>query len=147
MLKGHIVVIADLQIVYNIKFCREDRTVVNAGELYLAEERPVGSTNGVRVSCSVSCHSFLRSGSSDVISQAGRRRSTSSRGAEKDVKSTSRGEEFHEGPIFLWDHSKALASEQHKACVSLANFCVIVKVPALYYTLWLVYLFDCNKYI
>ena len=58
MLKGHIVVVADLEIVCNIKFCREDRIVDNAGELYLAEERSVGSTNGVRVSCSVSCHSF-----------------------------------------------------------------------------------------
>ena len=74
--------------------------MVNAGELYLAEERSVGSTNGVRFSCSVTCHSFLRSGSSDVISLAGRRRSTSFRGAEKDVKSTSRGEEFQEGSIF-----------------------------------------------
>jgi len=43
---------------------------------------------------------FLHSGSSDVISQAGRRRLTSSRGAEKDVKSTSRDEEFQEGSIF-----------------------------------------------
>ena len=100
MVKGHIVVVADLEIVCNIKFCREDRIVDNAGELYLAEKRSVGSTNGVRVGCSVSCHSFLRSGSSDVISQAGRRRSTRSRGAEKDIKSTSRGEEFHEGSIF-----------------------------------------------
>ena len=89
-------VVADLEIVCNIKFCKEDRTVVNAGELYLAEERSFGSTDGVRVSCSVTCHSFLRSGSSDMISQAGWRRSMSSRGAEKDVKSTSRGEEFQE---------------------------------------------------
>ena len=93
-------VVADLEIVCNIKFCKEDRTVVNAGELYLAEERSAGSTNGVRVSYSVSCHSFLRFGSSDVINQAGPRRSTSSIGAEKDVKSTSRGEEFQEGSIF-----------------------------------------------
>jgi len=42
---------------------------------------------------------LFRSGSSDVISQAGQRRSTSSRGAEKDVKSTRRGEEFQEGSI------------------------------------------------
>ena len=79
-------VVADLEIVCrpNIKFCREDRIVDNEDELYLAEERSVGSTNGVRVNCSVSCDSFLRPGSSDVISQAGRRRSTSSRGAEKD---------------------------------------------------------------
>ena len=50
---------------------------------------------------------FLCSGGSDMISQAGRRRSMSSRGAEKDVKSTSRSEEFQEGSILPCDHSIA----------------------------------------
>ena len=59
-------------------------------------ETPTGFESAVQCRAIVS----LRSGSSDVISQAGRRRSTSSRGAEKDVKSTSRGEEFQEGFIF-----------------------------------------------
>jgi len=99
VLKGHIVVVAGLEIVCNIKFCREDRIVDNVGELNLTEERSVGRINGVLVSCS-RCLNFFVSGSSDVISQAGRRRSTSSRGAVKDVKSTSRGEVFQEGSIF-----------------------------------------------
>ena len=95
MLKGHIVVVAGLELVCNIKFCREDRSVDNVGELNLTEERSVGRINGVLVSSSIECRIFFVSGNSDVISPAGRRRSTSSRGAEKDVKSTSRGEEFH----------------------------------------------------
>ena len=66
------------------------------GELYLAEERSVGRCSSQQLR---DVSQLLRSGSSDVISQAGRRRSTSSRGAEKDVKSTSRGEEFQEGSI------------------------------------------------
>ena len=37
MFKGHIVVVADLKIVCNIKFCREDRIVDNVGELNLME--------------------------------------------------------------------------------------------------------------
>jgi len=60
---------------------------------------PTGFESAVQCShCRVTV--FFRFGSSDVISQAGRRCSTSSRGAEKDVKSTSRGEEFQEGSIF-----------------------------------------------
>jgi len=51
-----------------------------------------------------------------VISEAGRIRSTSSRGAEKDVKSTSRGEEFQEEFVLPRDYS-LLASERHKACL------------------------------
>jgi len=46
------VVVADLEIVCNIKFCREDRIVDNVGELNLTEERSVGRINGVLVSCS-----------------------------------------------------------------------------------------------
>jgi len=59
--KGHIVVVADLKIVCNIKFCREDRIVDNVGELNLMEERSVGRINGVRVSISrrVAISSFL----------------------------------------------------------------------------------------
>ena len=72
--------------------------MVNVGDLCLTEERSVWSTNGVQVSRSETCR-LLRTGSSDVISEAGRIRSTSSRGAEKDVKSTSRGEEFQEWSI------------------------------------------------
>jgi len=59
--KGHIVVVADLEIVCNIKFCREVRIVDNVGELNLTEERSVGRINGVLVSCSrrVTVTSFL----------------------------------------------------------------------------------------
>ena len=57
-------------------------------------------------------HSFFVSGSSDVISEAGRRRSTSSRGVEKDVKSTSRGE-AKKGPSFR-EIIPLLASDQHR---------------------------------
>ena len=96
MLKGHIVVVAGLEIVCNIKFCREVRIVDNVGELNLTEERSVGRIKGVRVSSSIECRIFFVSGNSDVISPAGRRRSTSFRGAEKDVKLTSRGEVFQE---------------------------------------------------
>ena len=45
-------VVADLEIVCNIKFCREDRSVDNVGELNLTEERSVGRINGVRISSS-----------------------------------------------------------------------------------------------
>ena len=38
LFKSHIVVVADSEIVCRIKFCREDRTVINVGELCLAEE-------------------------------------------------------------------------------------------------------------
>jgi len=55
------VVLADLEIVCNIKCCREDRVVDNVGELNATEERSVGRINGVLVSCSrsVTITSFL----------------------------------------------------------------------------------------
>jgi len=46
------VVVAGLELVCNIKFCREDRIVDNVGELNLTEERSVGRINGVRISSS-----------------------------------------------------------------------------------------------
>ena len=60
---------------------------------------------------------------------AGRRRSTSSRGAEKDVKSTSRGEEF-QVPSYRETIHCSLANG--KACLEL---CIKIKVPVLDYTL------------
>ena len=53
VLEGHIVVVAGLEIVCNMKFCREDRIVDNAGELYLVSVS--GNTNGVRVKSTVQC--------------------------------------------------------------------------------------------
>ena len=52
VLKGHIVVVAGLEIVCSIKFYREDRSVDNVVELNVTEERSVGRINGVRVSSS-----------------------------------------------------------------------------------------------
>jgi len=89
------VVVTDSIIVCSIKFCREDRTVINVGELCLAEELGLGEPTRFESAAQrrVTVTSFwkLRRDQS-----AGRRRSTSSRGAEEDVKSTSRGEEFQE---------------------------------------------------
>jgi len=63
VLKDHIVVVAGLELVCNIKFGREDRIVDNVGELNLTEELSVGRINGVRVSSSslhgVTVSSFL----------------------------------------------------------------------------------------
>ena len=96
MFKNHIVVVTDSIIVCG-KVCREDI------ELWSTRVNCVWRRNGQlgtpRLFSSQQLRDvlqLLRSGNSDVISQAGRGRSTSSRGAEKDVKSTSRGEEFQE---------------------------------------------------
>jgi len=73
--------------------------VFNVGELHLAEERSFGENQPVSSQQFRVVTQLLSFGSSDVISRLVGVRSTSSRGAEKDVKSTSRGEEFQEGFI------------------------------------------------
>ena len=100
------------------KVCREDIELVNAGELCLVEERSVGSTNGVRVSSSETCHGyFVLEAQTEVISRLVgdvqrvpevQRRTSSQRVA---VKSSKKSPSYREIiPL--------LASERYKACLA-----------------------------
>jgi len=133
-----------------VKFCREDRTEFNVGELYLAEERSLERTNRFRVSGSESCRSCYRFGSSDVISRLVgdvqrvpevQRRTSSQRVTVKSSK---------KGPSYC-EIIPLLASERHKACLALTVFedCTVNRrcQPYIVHCNWLFCLIVINIYI